>query len=199
MIMRYYNMDLLNERQQNYVMGQDIFDNYAKLFEINNNYIYYIEMLINKCDKKDIVFRRISFEEKGGINSTTWYGKERGFVDNYAPGERSAFIIITERDIYELFSGLEVHSNDEFLYNVLKFKEAFGNDFMILRGYRLENYHYSHLFTSDDFLNSYEYVKVFLDMVTDYRMRVGRQEVTREEIDMVFNDYVFSSIKQRKK
>ena len=51
-------MDLLNERQQNYVMGQDIFDNYAKLFEINNNYIYYIEMLINKCDKKDIVFNK---------------------------------------------------------------------------------------------------------------------------------------------
>lgn len=199
MLMRYYNMDFLDERQQMYVMGQDVFDNCAKLFEINNDYIYFIEMLINSCEKKDLVFRRISFEEKGEVNSMTWYGEDGHFEDNYAPGERSAFIILTDRDIYELFNSLEVHSNDEFLDKVLDFKEAFGNDFKILRSFKLETYHYSHLFVTYDFPDEYEYVKVFLDMVTSYRMKVGRQDITREELDKIFKDYVFSSVKMRKR
>lgn len=192
-------MDFLDERQQMYVMGQDVFDNCAKLFEINNDYIYFIEMLINSCEKKDLVFRRISFEEKGEVNSMTWYGEDGHFEDNYAPGERSAFIILTDRDIYELFNSLEVHSNDEFLDKVLDFKEAFGNDFKILRSFKLETYHYSHLFVTYDFPDEYEYVKVFLDMVTSYRMKVGRQDITREELDKIFKDYVFSSVKMRKR
>ena len=197
--MRYYNMDFLDERQQMYVMGQDVFDNCAKLFEINNDYIHFIEILINSCEKKDLVFRRISFEEKGEVNSMTWYGEDGHFEDNYAPGERSAFIILTDRDIYELFNSLEVHSNDEFLGKVLDFKEAFGNDFKILRSFKLETYHYSHLFVTYDFPDEYEYVKVFLDMVTSYRMKVGRQDITRDELDKIFKDYVFSSVKMRKR
>lgn len=192
-------MDFLDERQQMYVMGQDVFDNCAKLFEINNDYIYFIEMLINSCEKKDLVFRRISFEEKGEVNGMTWYGEDGHFEYNYAPGERSAFIILTDRDVYELFNSLEVHSNDEFLDKVLDFKDAFGNDFKILRSFKLETYHYSHLFVTYDFPDEYEYVKVFLDMVTSYRMKVGRQDITREELDKIFKDYVFSSVKMRKR
>ncbi len=197
--MRYYNMDFLDVRQQMYVMGQDVFDNCAKLFEINGDYIYFIEMLINFCEKKDIVFRRISFEENGDVNSVTWYGEDGHFEDNYAPGERSAFIILTDRDIYDLFSSFEVHSTDEFLDKVLDFKEAFGDDFKILRSCKLENYYYSHLFVAYDFPDCYEYVGVFLDMITSYRIKVGRQDVTREELDEIFKDYVFSSIKKRRR
>lgn len=199
MDVKYWNMDLLNEEQRAFVLGQTMFESRARLFEINSEITYYIEMLLNGCEKEDIVFRRISFEEMGDINSITWFGENGHTENNYAPGERNSFIILTKRDIFEYFSQIKVKNNDEFLDNILEFKKAFGDEFKILRRYKLENYYYSYFFTADDFPKEYEYVRVFLDMITEFRCKTGREDVTRDEMDKIFREYAFNSIKKRKR
>lgn len=176
-----------------YLSGRKEFVSKSREFDMNPYLINLIVSLINLCENGDYVFESLCYEEEDLLRDVVIFSGESEY--RVIPGDKSSYLFITKREVFNYIKSLDITSVYSLVDNIKVFEKTFGKDFMVINHTCLEDFYKRLTFRSSDFIDKYDYVEEFLDLVSLYRVNNMRVSLTNEELKDIYDDFIRSNIK----